>query len=67
MRIVFGVPTVALVAEVIVAALAAGGFDGDYDVELYGEELERLTYDEILAHTRGAFASLMNAVPAVRN
>jgi sugar phosphate isomerase/epimerase len=45
----------------IVAALAAGGFDGDYDVELYGEELEQLSYDEILEHTRLAFASLMNA------
>jgi sugar phosphate isomerase/epimerase len=42
-------------------ALAAGGYDGDYDVELLGEELEACDYTELLRHTKSAFARLAPA------
>lgn len=40
------------------SALSAGGFDGDYDVELLGEELEACDYGELLRHTKHAFHRL---------
>ncbi|MCG8583315.1 MAG: sugar phosphate isomerase/epimerase, partial [Pirellulales bacterium] len=43
----------------IVAALTQGGFDGDYDVELIGEEIERLDYEYVLQHSQVKFDSLM--------
>ncbi len=43
----------------IVAALAACGYQGDYDVELLGEEVETLEYGELLEHAKQAFASLV--------
>lgn len=45
----------------IVAALAAAGYDGDYDVELMGEDIERMCYRELLRDCRRAFAELLPA------
>jgi sugar phosphate isomerase/epimerase len=60
-RCLLGEGTIPL-AEII-AALRAGGFEGDYDVELLGEEIEPLDYQHILAHSRQAFSSLISSVP----
>ena len=43
----------------IVAALKAGGYDGYYDVELLGEELESADYPSLLKHAKEAFESLV--------
>ncbi len=43
----------------IVAALKAGGYDGYYDVELIGEELEAADYPSLLEHARAAFERLV--------
>jgi len=43
----------------IVAALKSAGYDGYYDVELLGEELESLDYGSILAHAKKAFRDLV--------
>ena len=43
----------------IVAALRAGGYDGYYDVELLGEEIETTAYEILLEHAKEAFASLV--------
>jgi sugar phosphate isomerase/epimerase len=43
----------------IVAALKAGGYDGYYDVELIGEELEAVDYFSLLEHAKEAFGRLM--------
>ena len=42
----------------IVAALTAGNYNGYYDVELLGEELETAGYPELLEHAKQAFAKL---------
>jgi sugar phosphate isomerase/epimerase len=39
----------------IIAALKAGGYDGFYDVELLGEELEAVDYTALLRHAQEAF------------
>ena len=39
----------------ILAALQAGGYDGYYDVELLGEEIESVDYPLLLEHAREAF------------
>ena len=39
----------------IVAALEAAGYNGFYDVELMGEEIEAADYRELLEHSRQAF------------
>jgi sugar phosphate isomerase/epimerase len=49
----------------IVAALTAAGYDGDYDVELFGEEIEQLEYEVLLEQTKDAFAALQSGVPAI--
>jgi len=49
----------------IVAALAAAGYDGYYDVELLGEELESSDYDALLEHAKQAFAGLVGGCSAV--
>lgn len=46
----------------IVQALAAAGYDGYYDVELLGEEIETLDYHELLRHARQAFEKLLGRV-----
>jgi len=43
----------------IVAALASSGYDGDYDVELIGEEVEAIDYHALLAHAKKAFAEIL--------
>ncbi len=43
----------------IVAALKSAGYDGYYDVELLGEELESADYGSLLEHAKTAFADLM--------
>jgi sugar phosphate isomerase/epimerase len=42
----------------IVSALQAAGYDGYYDVELLGEELESADYQDLLCHAKQAFESL---------
>jgi sugar phosphate isomerase/epimerase len=43
----------------IIAALKAGGYDGFYDVELIGEELESSDYPSLLEHAKEAFGRLV--------
>ena len=45
----------------IVAALKAGGYDGYYDVELLGEELEAADYPSLLRHAKEAFERLVES------
>jgi sugar phosphate isomerase/epimerase len=43
----------------IVAALRSGGYDGFYEVELLGEDVEHADYDDLLQHAKAAFAELI--------
>jgi sugar phosphate isomerase/epimerase len=43
----------------IVAALTAAGYDGYYDVELLGEEIETADYHSLLEHAKAAYARLL--------
>jgi sugar phosphate isomerase/epimerase len=43
----------------IVRALLAGGYDGFFDVELLGEEIETVQYDALLQHAKEAYARLL--------
>ncbi len=43
----------------IVAALKASGYDGYYDVELWGEDVETCDYHSLLEHAKAAYADLM--------
>ena len=43
----------------IVEALTAAGYDGYYDVELLGEDIEGIAYAELLEHAKAAFEELM--------
>ena len=43
----------------IVCALRSAGYDGFYDVELLGEDVEGWDYPRLLAHAKEAFAELM--------
>jgi sugar phosphate isomerase/epimerase len=43
----------------IAAALQAAGYDGYYDVELLGEELEAADYASLLEHAKTAFTALV--------
>jgi sugar phosphate isomerase/epimerase len=45
----------------IIAALRKAGYDGFFDVELLGEELEEIDYHALLEHAKDAFACLMRA------
>ncbi len=45
----------------IVAALKSAGYDGYYDVELLGEEIESGDYAELLSHAKQAFAELVGS------
>jgi sugar phosphate isomerase/epimerase len=49
----------------IVAALASAGFDGYYDVELMGEEIEDSDYCELLEHSKQAYATLVGRTARV--
>ena len=46
--------------ESIVDALATAGYNGYYDVELLGEEIETKDYRSLLAHAKAAFERLVN-------
>lgn len=43
----------------IAAALLEGGFNGFWDVELMGEDVEGVSYDELLHHSRQAMSQLL--------
>ena len=43
----------------IVNALTAAGYDGFYDVELLGEEIETIEYSQLLEHAKKAFDDLL--------
>lgn len=43
----------------IVDSLSAAGYDGFYDVELFGEEFEAADYSALLRHAKEAFAQLV--------
>ncbi len=45
----------------IVAALSAAGYDGYYDVELLGEEIETSDYHALLEHAKQAFEELVGS------
>jgi len=47
--------------EEIVRELKTAGYEGDYDVELLGEEIETIDYDALLEHAKTAFAELVGA------
>ncbi len=42
----------------MVATLAAAGYNGYYDVELIGEEIEALEYQDLLRNALEAYATL---------
>jgi sugar phosphate isomerase/epimerase len=43
----------------LMAALAAGGYDGDFDVELFGDEIPPSDYENLLRETKAAFDQLI--------
>jgi sugar phosphate isomerase/epimerase len=43
----------------IVAALIGAGYDGFYDVELIGEDIEAADYRDLLEQSKRAFAQLI--------
>jgi len=45
----------------IVEALAAAGYDGYYDVELLGEDIEGIAYAALLEHAKAAFEELLHS------
>ena len=45
----------------IIAGLKAGGYDGYYDVELLGEEVEPADYRSLLEHAKEAFGRLVGS------
>jgi sugar phosphate isomerase/epimerase len=47
-------------AEVI-SAIKSTGYDGDYDIELIGQEIESTDYRELLAHCLAAYKNLLDA------
>lgn len=47
----------------LVAALIRGGYDGYFDVELIGEAIESMPYEDLLDHSRRTFARLLESLP----
>jgi len=45
----------------IVGALADAGYDGFYDVELLGEEIEAINYNTLLEHAKQAYEQLVGS------
>ncbi|OHB79164.1 MAG: xylose isomerase [Planctomycetes bacterium RBG_16_64_10] len=43
----------------IIDSLLSAGYQGDFDVELIGEDLEAAEYSELIAHSMRAFAALV--------
>jgi sugar phosphate isomerase/epimerase len=50
--------------EQIVTTLLAAGYDGYFDIELMGEEIEADDYHDLLRHSRRAFYDLLEAAQA---
>jgi sugar phosphate isomerase/epimerase len=50
--------------ESIVATLLDYGYEGDFDVELFGSEIERSNYIELLNHSKAVYERLLQRVPA---
>ncbi|HVC96715.1 MAG TPA: sugar phosphate isomerase/epimerase family protein [Pirellulales bacterium] len=48
----------------IVAALSSAGYDGFYDVELMGEDIESSDYVDLLEHSKQVFAQLLGCPAA---
>ncbi len=48
----------------VIAALSAAGYNGDYDVELIGQEIEATDYHELLQHSKAAYQRLFTPVVA---
>lgn len=48
----------------IIAALTSAGYEGYFDVELLGEEIETSDYQDVLEHSLRAFADLAPCQPA---
>jgi sugar phosphate isomerase/epimerase len=48
----------------IVSAFHQAGYDGDYDIELIGPDLERTDYNRLLTHSRNAYEQLMRQAGA---
>lgn len=46
----------------MIAAIESTGFDGHYDVELFGEEIEAGCYEDLLVSSKQAFEELFSAV-----
>jgi len=51
----------------IIAALETAGYDGCYDVELVGEDIESRNYRELTDDSKQAFDALLAGRPAPRN
>lgn len=49
----------ALPLKEMVQALSSAGYDGYYDVELMGEEIEAANYQELIEQSKNAFAHLL--------
>jgi len=47
----------------IIDALTAAGYDGFFDVELLGEEIETLDYNTLLEHAKQAYGELVGSGP----
>jgi sugar phosphate isomerase/epimerase len=45
----------------LVGALEDGGYRGWYELEIIGDDVERLGYERVLRHSRAAFARLLAA------
>ncbi len=45
----------------VIAALSATGYDGDYDVELIGQEIEATNYRDLLRHAKNAYGKLIGS------
>jgi sugar phosphate isomerase/epimerase len=43
----------------VIVALKSAGYDGDYDVELVGQDIEATDYRELLQHSKTAFEELI--------
>jgi sugar phosphate isomerase/epimerase len=50
----------------ILAAFQQAGYDGDYDIELIGPDLEHTNYSELLTHSRAAYEKLMQGASAAQ-
>lgn len=46
----------------IIRAFLDAGYDGDFDVELIGEEIETIDYHELVEHAKQAFEHLVRAL-----